>query len=115
MNVQLDLFGAVERRLRQEAERDAQAREVANDRERERVEWTARFERADWMAPYDTAGGMKAGESVLGWRCPDPECGEIESNGFLLTINHGFDPGVPGHEPFDGRCSQLRRSGGRRP
>lgn len=108
--VQLDLFGAVERQLQQDAEREAQAKEAAQARERERAEWTARFERADWIAPWDTAGGMKAGESMSGWRCPDPECGEIESNAFLLSINHGFNPEVPGHQPFDGRCSQVRRA-----
>jgi hypothetical protein len=58
---QLDLFGEVEA-----------AESVADARRRERAEWSARFERAPWVAPYDTAGGMKKGESKLGWRCPDP-------------------------------------------
>jgi hypothetical protein len=43
-----------------------------------------------------------------GTRCPDPACGEIEPNGYLLSINHGFDPEIPGHAPRDGRCSQFR-------
>ena len=74
------------------------------------AEWRARFERAAWIAPYPTAGGTPAGGQVPGWRCPDPECGEIEPGptGFLLMINHGFDPDVPGHEPFDGRCWKVR-------
>lgn len=87
---QLDLFGEVEAR------------------EAERAAWEARFERADWIAPYDTAGGMKKGESKPGWRCPDPECGVIEPSGFLLRLNHGFDPHVPGHQDFDGQCTRVR-------
>jgi len=94
---QLDLFGEVEK-----AEQDAIGREQA------RVDWRARFERADWVAPYDTQGGMRKGDSKLGWRCPDPACREVEPNSFLLNINHGWDPDVPGHEPWDGRCQKLR-------
>lgn len=95
--IQLDLFGEVEK-----AEQDAR------DREQERADWLARFERADWIAPWDTAGGMKKGESALGWRCPDPECRDIELSSYLLVIEHGWDPYEPGHEPFDGRCHRLR-------
>jgi hypothetical protein len=62
--VQLGLFGEVDKRL------DAAA------------EWLARFERADWIAPWDTATGPRPGDPPLkkgecspvpGWRCPDPE------------------------------------------
>jgi hypothetical protein len=94
---QLDLFGGVEK-----AEREATQRQRARDA------WRARFERADWVAPYDTAGGTPEGTAVPGWRCPDPECGEIEPNGFLLAINHGWDPDVPGREPYDGRCYAIK-------
>ena len=88
--VQLDLFGEVE------AKPDA------------RAAWLARFERADWIAPWDTAGGMKKGDSTPGWRCPDPECGQVEINSTLLANNHGWDPFTPGYGPFDGRCHRLR-------
>lgn len=26
------------------------------------------------------------------FRCPDPECGVVEPNAYLLTINHGLSP-----------------------
>jgi hypothetical protein len=71
-------------------------------------EWAGRFERADWVAPYDTAGGTPKGTAIPGWRCPDPECGKIEPNGFLLSINHGWDPEIPGHAPFDGQCMTVK-------
>lgn len=98
--VALDLFGQVE-----EAEREAAERAAAG------AAWLARFERAEWIAPYDTAGGTPKGTRVPAWRCPDPECGEVEPgpSGFLLSINHGFDPDVPGWEPYDGRCRKVRR------
>jgi hypothetical protein len=97
--VQLDLFGEVE--AAEQATRDYR-QAVAN--------WQARFERGYWTAPWDTQGGTPKGGRVLGWRCPDPECGEIEPGptGFALELNHGFDPGVPGREPFDGRCYKVR-------
>jgi hypothetical protein len=95
--VQLDLFGEVEK-----AEQDAR------DRAQAAAAWAARFERADWIAPWDTAGGMKKGDRVLGWRCPDPDCGQIEPNATLLANDHGWDPRMPGQEPFDGRCHRLR-------
>lgn len=85
---QLDLFGEVQ---------------AAIDRQ---AAWEARFERADWVAPYDCADGMKKGESKPGWRCPDPECGQVEPNSFLLRLNHGFDPKVPGEEPRGG-CTRV--------
>lgn len=99
-DVQLDLFGVVAARL------DA------------RADWEARFERADWVAPWDTAAGFRPGDPPLkkgerapvpGWRCPDPECGQVEPTAYLLGLEHGWDPEVPGHEPFDGRCHRLRR------
>lgn len=97
--VQLDLFGEVEKTER-----------AADDREAARAAWKARFERADWIAPWDTASGTPKGGRVPGWRCPDPECGEIEPGptGYLLRSNHGWDPDVPGEEPFDGRCHKVR-------
>lgn len=95
--VQLDLFGEV---LAAEAEQQRQADEL--------VAWQAQFERAPWVAPWDTAGGMKAGDSVLGWRCPDPDCGVIEVNDYHLMINHGWSPNQPGHAPYDGRCHRVR-------
>lgn len=97
MTAQLDLFGEVEA-----------AESLAEQRRRERAEWAARFERADWVAPYDTQGGTKKGQSCPGWRCPDPDCGEIEPNAFLLSINHGFDPGVPGRQAWNGLCTSRR-------
>jgi hypothetical protein len=95
--VQLDLFGEVEK-----AEQDAR------DRAQAAAAWAARFERADWIAPWDTAGGLKKGDRVLGWRCPDPACGQIEPNATLLANDHGWDPQVPGREPSDGCCHRLR-------
>lgn len=47
------------------------------------------------------------GESCSGWRCPDPACGKVEPNEYLLSINHGFDPSVPGRAPYGGRCRTL--------
>lgn len=58
------------------------------------------------VAPYDTAGGMKAGGVVRGWRCPG--CGQVEINTYLLCINQGWDPSVPGRGPYDGKCNRLR-------
>ena len=48
------------------------------------------------------------GTRVPGWRCPDPECGQVEPSGFSLSINHGWDPDTPGWEPWDGRCRKLK-------
>jgi hypothetical protein len=98
---QYDLFGEIEQAEREAAERKTAAQSA-------RAEWAARFERVDWVAPYDTASGMKKGDRTPGWRCPDPECGQVEPNTFHLSINHGWDPDVPGHEPYDGRCRRLR-------
>lgn len=97
--VQLDLFGEVEK-----------AEQAARDREQARADWLARFERADWIAPWDTASGTPKGARVPGWRCPDPECGEIEpgETAYHLEINHGWNPHIPGREPFDGRCHKVR-------
>jgi hypothetical protein len=87
---QLDLFGAVERA------------------EAARAEWVARFERAGWVAPHDCADGTPRGAVKPGWRCPDPDCAQVEPTAFALAINHGWDPDVPGHAPFDGHCHRLR-------
>lgn len=85
--LQLDLWGETAR-----AEQDAADKAAAA------AAWEARFERADWVAPYDTAGGMKAGDSQPGWRCP--ACGQIEPNEFLLGNNHGYHLYDPGHVPY---------------
>lgn len=71
------------------------------------LEWQARFERAWWIAPHDTAGGLKAGERMLGWRCPDPACRRVESNSYLLAVNHGFDPDHPNAWAFERGCTRL--------
>lgn len=97
---QPDLFGEFDAAEQHEA-----------DRQRRRTDWTARFERADWIAPYDTADGTKAGDVVRGWRCPDPDCGAVEPNAYLLSINHGFDPEVPGQQPLNSRCWRSPRRG----
>jgi hypothetical protein len=51
---------------------------------------------------------MKKGDSKPGWRCPDPECGEVEPNKHWLLSDHGWNVDVPGQQPFDGRCHRLR-------
>lgn len=96
--VQPDLFGDFDAR---------QAAAAARKRERDR--WAAQFERAAWVAPHDTAGGLRAGESKPGWRCP--VCGEVEPNGFWLHLNHGWDPGVPGDRPWHGYCHRAAPPG----
>lgn len=80
--------------------------EVFTEQELTLLAWQAKFERADWIAPYDCHAARK-GEAVRGWRCPDPDCGQVEINAYLLSINHGFDPEHPGRQRFDGRCSRL--------
>lgn len=60
------------------------------------------FRRALWTAPHDTAGGMKAGDTKLGWRCP--VCSDVEPNEFWLHLNHGWDPGIPNGRPWHGYC-----------
>lgn len=80
--------------------------QLFNEREQQLLTWQARFERADWIAPEDCADGTPKGAVRSGWRCPDPECGEVEPSAFVLAINHGFDPDVPGRQRFDGRCAQ---------
>jgi hypothetical protein len=74
--------------------------EFDDGRAQARADWAARFGRADWVAPWDTAGGMKKGDRVLGWVCPS--CGQVEVNTFGLSINHGYDPDVPGWAPYTG-------------
>lgn len=84
---------------------EAPVEQPATDRE----VWAARFDRAEWVAPFDTSGGMKAGESVLGWVCPS--CAKVEVNEYLLDVNHGYDPSIPGRAPFEGwgsPCSSMR-------
>lgn len=84
------------------AERAAAAKaEDARAAEETRAAWVARFERVEMDAPWRGEGAV-----VLGWKCPD--CGQVESNEFLLGNNHGWHPGRPGWIPFaqnhDGRC-----------
>ena len=96
-DTQLDLFGAVE------------AAEAARaERQHERAAWEASFTRADWVAPWDTADGHPKGTVYHGWVCPDPACGEVEPGSYLLLINHGWDPQVPGLAPWDGRCQKIK-------
>lgn len=73
----------------------------------EREAWAARFDRAPWVAPWDTSGGMKKGESVLGWVCPS--CGVLEVNGYVLNVNHGYDPQIPGRQPWQGWGTSCTR------
>lgn len=73
-------------------------------------DWAARFERAPWVAPYDCGGGLRKGQSVLGWVCP--ACGKLEVNAFVLGINHGYDPTIPGRMAgvigdFGSNCTRL--------
>ena len=98
--VQLDLFGQIEA-AETEAARQLGARAA------ERAAWLARFERVEFIAAYDWQNGVKAGDVVLGWRCPDPACGEVESTSFTLSLNHGFDPDIPGRQPYGGGCTKL--------
>jgi len=91
-DAQLDLFGAVAERL------DADAA-LAAERARQRTE----FDRLTghhpdgapviWTAPWDTGGGMKAGDTCPGRRCPN--CGQIEANEFHLQNNHGWAVYLP--------------------
>ncbi|AOS94910.1 MULTISPECIES: hypothetical protein [Mycobacterium avium complex (MAC)] len=101
---QLDLFGDVEREI-----------DNSERRRRERVLWASLFERADWVAPYDCADGTAKGTAILGWRCPDPACQQIEPNGFLLAINHGFDPHVPDPWAAQRGCTRVRLFGSSSP
>lgn len=93
--VQLDLFGEVEKQLN-----------YTSAVEHARAEWRAQFERADWVAPYDCGYGPE-GTVVSGWRCPDPECGEVADNAYSLSLNHGYDPDTPGAQSYYGRCQKL--------
>ena len=73
----------------------------------ERAAWASRFDRAPWVAPWDCSGGLRKGDSVLGWLCPS--CGRLEVNEFVLNINHGYDPSIPGrapHGPFGESCTR---------
>lgn len=92
---QPDLFG----------EFDAQAAEIEQQRER-RAAWSARFARVKVSIAYESAGGNKPGDVLDGIACPS--CGGVEFNAYLLSINHGWDAGVPGYGPFEGRCNKQR-------
>ena len=96
--MQLDLFGEVEA-----LEHSAATRHSENEA------WAARFERADWVTPWPTSTGLPAGTVFHGYRCPDPECGEVEPTGFTLSINHGWDPELPGRKPWNARCQKVAR------
>ena len=54
-------------------------------------EWRARFERVTVTIAYESTGGNKPGDQLDGVVCP--ACGGIEFNDYLLSINHGWDPG----------------------
>jgi hypothetical protein len=88
---QYDLFGEIRAAEQRAAERAAAA-----------AEWAGRFQRAVWHPSFTTGADGQPARPCLGWVCP--VCGDVEPNGFLLGINHGFDPTVPGRAPFDGRC-----------
>lgn len=94
---QLDLFGEVEA-----------AAAAVERQKRERTLWAEFFETAPWVAPYDCASGLREGQSTPGVTCPDPACREVTPNGFILSINHGFDPDVPGRGAHQ-RCWKVRR------
>ncbi|WP_213573299.1 hypothetical protein [Rhodococcus sp. USK13] len=66
--------------------------------------WRDRMVPADWVAPYDCGYGP-AGTVVSGWRCP--ACGKVEPNGYILLINHGIDPHIPGDEGFLTECISM--------
>lgn len=102
VTIQLDLFGVVEGT--EQADRAAAAA-----RQLERDTWLDRFERADWVAPWDCADMTPKGTVRSGWRCPDPDCAQVEPNEYLLGINHGFHPDIPGRQPWNGRCARLHR------
>lgn len=77
----------------------------ASDREH----WASKFERAPWVAPYDCGLGP-AGTVVDGWVCP--ACQKLEVNEFVLSINHGYDPSIPGRMAgvigrFGETCTRL--------
>jgi hypothetical protein len=101
--VQLDLFGALE------AAEEARARALVA-----RSEWSARFTRVTFESPYDTVGARE-GDLVEGIVCP--ACGGVEWNGYLLSINHGYDPDRPDDVPgswagkrFGQYCHRMRRA-----
>jgi len=75
----------------------------AAEKQRAAAAWRAQFARDWWVAPYDTAGGMRKGDRVLGWTCPD--CGDIEPNEFGLGNNHGWYPDQPGSQPHGGEAT----------
>lgn len=95
MSVQPDLFG----------EFDARAEQVTQQREL-RAAWSARFSRVTITIAHASTGGDKPGDRLVGIACPS--CGGIEFNAYLLSINHGWDAGVPGYGPFEGRCNKQR-------
>jgi len=102
--LQLDLFGEMSRAER--ARLEAAEREAAE--QAEQAEWEARFERAVWVAPADCGGGMKKGDTVLGWRCP--ACKDVEPTEFALGNNHGYhlyDRHVPFRAEFGATCFKL--------
>lgn len=101
---QPDLFGEYDAEL-----------QAADARRRERAEWAAHFRHVPVTIAYEASIG-KPGDVLDGIACP--ACGGIEFNGFLLGINHGWDPGAPkrdlyGRPAFE-TCSKLwLRSRGR--
>ncbi|PSL08156.1 hypothetical protein CLV30_101123 [Haloactinopolyspora alba] len=92
---QLDLFG------------DVLAAEQRDQRIlHEAAAWRARFDRVEWSSPLPNITPR------LGYRCPDPDCRQVEPAAFVLAINHGFDPDTPGRQPHHGRCHRVTRRGG---
>jgi hypothetical protein len=102
--VQPDLFGELDQAEQERLERIA-----------EREAWRARFTFTTISYPYDTVGGPAG--TVFAGAVQCPACRKVEANDFLLSINHGYDPGVPGHAPwgvaFGQTCSRLDKPAGR--
>jgi hypothetical protein len=48
--------------------------------------------------PYDCGRGRE-GDRVQGIRCPT--CGGVEHSPYLLSLNHGWDPDIPGRKPWN--------------
>lgn len=75
-----------------------------------REQWAARFDRAWFTVRSTDTGQPVAGAGCLGWVCPC--CGDVEPNGAVMDINHGYDPDIAGrgYTPFGRTCvAQMLR------
>jgi hypothetical protein len=59
-----------------------------------RADWEARFKRAEWVPSFTTDAGGQPARARLGWVCP--ACHTVEPSPFTLSLNHGYDPEIPG-------------------